>query len=283
MKVAETATFDLRDVQGPSALGQDRGVFLRLLWFTALTDFKLRFHGAVLGYLWSLGRPLLLFGMIYVVFSGILRFGDRIDNYPVFLVLNIMLVQFFIEATSGSLKSLVAREQLVRRTQCPRVVIPLSVVLTAAIGLAFSLVAVFTYIILYGLTPTWGWLILPVLLALLIVFTVGMSLLLSALYVRFRDIDQIWGVISFGIFYLSAVFFPLTAVPEHIRDFIVANPLVPILTMARHWITDPNAPDLITAAGGWESLIPAALVYVGVCILGVWLFRRTAPTAAERL
>lgn len=283
MKTAEAAAFDPREIPGPSALGQDRGVFLRLLWFTAFTDFKLRFHGAVLGYLWSLGRPLLLFGMIYVVFSEILRFGDRIDNFPVFLLLNIMLVQFFIEATNGSLRSLVAREQLVRKTQCPRLIMPLSVVLTSGIGLAFSLVAVFAYIILYGVTPMWTWLLLPVLVTLLLMFTTGMALLLSALYVRFRDIDQIWGVISFGIFYLSAVFYPLDAVPEHIRDLVVANPLVPILTMARDWITDPNAPDLITAAGGWQPLIPAALVFVGVCGLGIWLFRRTAPAAAEQL
>src|SRR5918992_899843 len=153
--------------QRPSIVGSDFQRFWNLTLTLATTDFKLRFYGSVLGYFWTLARPFLFFGVIYVVFSEIIGLDDDVKNYGVYILFALVLFQFFGEATGNCVNSLVVRENLLRKIRFPRLVIPLAVVLTALFNLGMTLVAVFIFAIATGVYPTWGWLELPVIVAIL--------------------------------------------------------------------------------------------------------------------
>jgi ABC-2 type transport system permease protein len=273
----------LREVPGPSALGGGSRRTLELLYLLAVTDFKKHYFGTVFGYLWSIGRPLLLFGVLLTVFTQVFRIGSEVPNYPVLLLFNIVLFSFFQEATGAAVTSIVVQEGIVRKTQFPRLVIPLSVVLTSLFNLGLNLLVVFVFILAYGVTPAWTWLLLPLLLLPLTLITTAVSMIVSSLYPRFRDMAIIWSVLSTVLFYASPVLYPIEKVPAALRDLFLLNPLAPLLELARKWIVDPTAPGPAEAAGGALQLLPAFAVFVALCVLGVWLFRREAPKIAEEL
>jgi ABC-2 type transport system permease protein len=247
------------------------------------TDFKLTYFGSVLGYLWSLLRPLMLFGVLYLIFSKVFRIGSGIKDYPVLLLLNIVLFGFFTESTQNAVQSVVRRENLVRKTHFPRIVIPLSTVLTSAFNLLMNLFAVFLFLLVYGITPRLSWLLFPLILVLLIAFAAGTSLVLSALYPRYRDVEPIWAVLSTILFYGSAVLFPIELVPEGWRALVLANPLASLLQVSRIAVIDPSAPTVAGAAGSPAIWLASSSVFVAVCAFGVWFFNREAPRIAEEL
>jgi ABC-2 type transport system permease protein len=276
---------ELRAVRGPGAIGGGRRRFFDLLLLTATTDFRKAFFGTALGYAWSLLRPLLLFGVLLVVFTQIFRVGSAdVENYPVFLLTNIVLFSFFQEATMIATTSVAAREGIVRKTQFPRLVIPMAIVLTSLFNLGMNMIAVLVFALALGVTPTWTWLLMPLILVLLIVLTAAVSTYLSALYVRRRDVAIIWTVFATALFYGSAVLFPVSIVPAGLlRDFLFLNPLVSLFVQTNKWFIDPDAQSAAEAAGGWVHLIPAAVIFVGVCVAAVWFFNREAPRIAEEL
>jgi len=271
-------------ITGPSAYGGGGRRFAHLTWLIALTDFRVAYFGSALGYLWSLMRPLLSFGVMFLVFSQALKLGNNIRDYPVLLLLNIVLISFFQEATGASVTSVLSREGLVRKMHFPRLVIPLATVLTAVFNFVLNLLAVFGFLIAYGIRPHWSWLALPLLLALLIALTCGVAMLLSSLYVRYRDVGQIWTVISQALFYGSLVFFTIERVHSlELKRLVLLNPISAILQQARHWIIDPTAPSLSEAMGGglWW-LAPLGLGAL-ICAAGFIVFVRQAPKIAELL
>jgi ABC-2 type transport system permease protein len=274
---------ELREVRGPSALGGGRRRFLDLLWLMSSTEFKRTYFGTVLGYVWSLVRPLLLFAVLLFVFTKIIRLGSEVPNYAVLLLLNVVLYTFFSEATSAAVGSVVGQEGIVRKTQFPRLVIPLAVVLTAFFNLCLNLLIVFAFILAWGIDPTWTWLLFPVGLAMLFVFTTAVSTLLSVLYVRFRDVMIIWAVMAQVLFYATPVIFPIEKIPEAYQGVMLINPLAPIFEQIRIWVLDPAAPTSSSIAGGWIGLLPAAAIFVVTCVLAVWIFNRDAPRIAEEL
>lgn len=274
---------ELRDVRGPSPLGGGTRRALDLLYLLAVTEFKKTYFGTVLGYVWSLARPLLLFGALLAVFTQVFRIGSQVPNYPVLLLFNIVLFSFFQEATTASVNSIVTQESVVRKTQFPRLVIPLAVVLTTLFNLGLNLVVVFVFILAWGIDPTWTWLLFPLFLVALLVFTAAVSMLVSSLYPRFRDTAIIWTVLATLLFYGTPVLYPLEIVPETMREILILNPLTPLFELARAWVIDPTAPGPVDAAGGWALLAVPAAIYVAVCALAVWVFNREAPLIAEQL
>jgi ABC-2 type transport system permease protein len=249
----------------------------------ATTEFKRNYFGTVLGYLWSLVRPLMLFAVLLFVFTKIIRIGSETPNYAVLLLLNIVIFSFFQEATSTAVNSVVAQEGIVRKTQFPRLVIPLSVVLTAAFNLCLNLIVVFIFILGWGVDPTWTWLLFPFALGLIFIFTTAIATMLSALFVRFRDIQIIWTVIAQILFYATPVLYPISAVPETYQHILMINPLAPIFISIQAWVIDPDAMTATEAAGGALALLPALAVFVGACVYGAWVFNRGAPRIAEEL
>jgi ABC-2 type transport system permease protein len=276
----------LREVSGPSALGGGRRRFFDLLWLMSVTEFRRTYFGTVFGYLWSLVRPLMLFAVLLFVFTQVFRIGAKLDNYPVLLLLGIVLYTFFQEATTNAVTSVVSQEGVVRKTQFPRLVIPISVVLTAAFNLALNLVVVFVFILAWGVDPMLSWLLFPIPIFFLFVLTTAVSMLLSVLYVRFRDVAIIWTVVAQMLFYATPILYPLGRFgleDETIEQWLLVNPLAVIFEQVRVWILEPDAPTAAEAAGGAVYLLPAAAIFLALCFLGVWTFRREAPRIAEEL
>ena len=267
---------------GPSAVGDDLRRFANLTLTLATTDFKLRYFGSALGYLWSLVRPLLFFGVLYLVFTVILDIGKGVPHYGVYLLTSIMLWTFFIETTSNSVQCLVAREGLLRKIRFPRLAIPLAVSLTALFNLATNFLAVIIFAVASGISPRVSWLELPLLVVLLAILAVGTGMLLSALYVRFRDIQPIWEVVAQVLFYGSPIVYVAEKYHSAVR-VMMCNPLAAILTQVRHVFIDPNAHSAaVFIGGGVRLLIPLAIIFA-VFALGLWFFNREAPLIAERL
>ena len=283
-----TAAAPMELVRGPSATSGDWRRFIRLTWVIAKKDYKLSYFGSVLGYVWSLMQPLLFFGVLYLVFAVIVQFNKGVTDFPVLLLMNIVLFGFFQQATGASIMSVVIRENLVRKMDFPRLVIPLATVVTQAINLAFNLTVVVSFMLLYGVTPRWTWLLLPVLVAWLFVITTGLAMLLSSLYVRFRDVAPIWGVISQALYFASPVFIVIDSVLVHghtVARYYLFNPLATILQQARHWMIGGGvggaSPSTIMGSKAW-LVVPAGLT-VAVFVLGLWVFAREAPRIAEEL
>ena len=276
----------LRVVRGPSALGGGARRFFDLLWLISTTEFKRVYFGTVLGYLWSLIRPLMLFAVLLFVFTKVFRVGADLPYYPVLLLLGIVLFTFFQESTTNAVTSVVNSEGVVRKTQFPRLVIPLSTVLTGAFNLALNLIVVFVFIFAWGVDPTWTWLLFPVAVAALVVLTAAMSMALSVLYVRFRDVAIIWVVLAQVLFYATPILYPLGPggfdEPD-VEKFLMINPLAVIFEQIRVWMIEPDAPSAAAAAGGKLNLLPAVAIYVAICVASVWVFRRMAPKVAEEL
>lgn len=279
----EASDLTLREVPGPSALGGGWRRSLELLSLIAVADFKKAYFGTALGYLWSICRPLMLFGVLLAVFTQVFRIGSDVPNYPVLLLFNIVLFGFFQEATITAVTSIVSQESVVRKTQFPRLVIPLAVVLTTLFNLALNLVVVFAFILGWGIDPTATWLLFPVVLLLLFALTTAVSMIVSSLYPRFRDTAILWSVAATVLFYGSPVLYPIERVPPTFQDILLINPFTPLLELARKWVIDPGAPGPVQTAGGFAGLLPAIAIYISVCVFAVWTFRREAPRIAEQL
>jgi ABC-2 type transport system permease protein len=269
----------LRDVTGPSPLGGGLRRAGELLYLMASTEFKRTYFGTVLGYLWSLCRPLLLFAVLLLVFTHVVRLGSQVHHYAVLLLLNIVLYGFFQEATNAAVPSIVSQEGIVRKTQFPRLVIPLSVVLTSLFNLVLNLIVVVVFLLGFGISPRWSWLGLLPVLAALVVLTSAMATLLSSWFPRFRDVGIIWTVVSTALFYATPVIYPLQVLHGTFRDLAALNPLAPLFELARRWTIDPSAP----LDGGLVKVLVPLAVYLGLCALAVWVFRREAPRIAEAL
>ena len=280
---AYTEKGELQAIPGPSALGGGTRRFWQLVWLLGTTDFKLTYFGTALGYVWSLIRPLALFGVLLVVFTQVFNFGDAVKDYAAVLLLNVMLFTFFAETTQLAVTSVVNKEGVVRKMQFPRLAIPVSNVLTGLFNLGLNLIAVFTFILIYGVDPLWTWALFPLCIIALAIITAAVATLLSVLYVKARDTAIIWSVVSLMLFYATPVLYPIEQVPESFRFIILSNPLAAILEQAREWVIDPTAPGALEAVGSVPKLLVPIGVAVGVCALSAWLFVRNAPRIAEEL
>lgn len=272
----------LLPIAPPSAFGGDRQRFLSLLWLTAIQDFRLQYRSSALGYLWTLMRPLAFFAVLYVVFTHVIRFGGAVPNYAVLLLMNIMLYQFFADATGTAMGSVVRGEPVVRKMHFPRIVIPLAVVVSAAMTSAMNLVVVFGFILASGIDPQVTWLLLPAIVIPLVIFSAGTAVLLSMAYVRMRDLEHVWTVALRVLFYATPIIYPLENVPESFRWVAALNPLTPILYQARIWLIQPDASPLVDVLGV-VPLVGSILIAISVCAGGIWLFIRQAPRVAEAL
>jgi ABC-2 type transport system permease protein len=278
-----------RPVQGPTALGSDLRRFWHLTSTLAVTEFKLRFFGSVLGYLWSVMRPLMLFGVLYVVFTQFVKVGSDAPYYAEGLLLGIVLYSYLAEATKGSVNSLVLREPLVRKVDFPRLAVPLAVVLTATFNVLLNLLPVLSFLLIDGAPVRATWLELPLLLVALGAFATGIGMLLAPLYVRFRDVDPIWDVVLQVLFYGSPIFYTIETVRQSLAGHewvvtaLMCNPFAVILQQARHALLGPGHMSAAAAIGGGARLLIPLAIAVAVFALGCAVFRRAAPRIAELL
>jgi ABC-2 type transport system permease protein len=269
--------------RGPTAVGDDLRRLVNLTVTLAANDFKLRFFGSALGYLWSLMRPLLLFGVLYFVFTEVVRFGAGVEHYPVYLLAGIVMFTFFSETTSRGVTSLIERETLLRKIRFPRMVVPLSVALHALFNLALNLVVVFIFVLASGIEVRWTWLEIFPLVLLLVMLATGTTMLISALYVRYRDVQPIWEVVLQILFYATPIIYVTATFPDSIERESMVNPITSVMTQLRYAVIDPNAPTAGEAIGGDVRLLIPLGVTLAVFALGFWVFAREAPRIAEEL
>lgn len=274
---------ELREVTGPSAFGGSRERFWNLLWTLSVSEFRNNYAQTALGFLWTVVRPLVYFGVIFLILREVIGFGREVPDYGIILVLNLILFTYFQEATTRGLRSIQGAEQMVRKVRFPRIVLPLTTSLTASFSLLCNLVAVFPLLLLFGLEPRWSWLLFPLILVALIVLTTATTMLLSALFVNHRDVGQVWNLVARLLFYASPVLFPIDLVPDSFREIVAASPLAPLLEMTRVWVVDPGAPGPIDAAGVWAGLVIPFTLFAVICFFGVRTFIRGAPRFGEDL
>jgi ABC-2 type transport system permease protein len=274
-------------IKGPTALGSDPRRLWQLSRLLAVTDFKLRFFGSVLGYVWQFMRPLMLFGVLYVVFSVFFDAGTDVPYFPVSLLLGIVLFGFFAEATGGSVRSLVDRENLVRKIEFPRLAVPLARVLTALMNLALNFIPVLIFCLLAGAEPRWSWLEVPFIVLFLALFALGIAMALSTLFVSYRDVEPIWDVLLQIFFYASPILYTLQTVDEKagatVVHLLALNPFTAAMQQARAALLGPGHVDAAEALGGTLRLLAPLAITAALFAAGFVLFNRRAPRIAEDL
>jgi len=257
-----------------------------LLFELVRTDFKLRYQGSVLGYAWSLLRPLMMFAILYMVFVKFLRIGDDIPHYPIYLLMGIVIWTFFSDMTTQALGSIVGRGDLIRKIKIPRWMIVFSSSINALINLGLNLIVIVILMVFNKMIPQDTAPFLIISLVEIYIFALGLSLFLAAAFVRFRDVGYIWEVILQAGFYLVPIIYPLSMIKsELVQKLILINPVAQVVQDARYFVVTHDTKAVTTYRvfdGGWYTLIPVAIVFL-VLIFGLIYFRKESSNFAENL
>lgn len=248
------------------------------------TDFKLRYQGSVLGYAWSLLKPLLLFIILYIVFVHFLRIGKDVPHFPVYLLLGIVLWNFFVEMTMQSLGSIVGRGDLIRKIKIPRWIIVFSSSVSALINLCLSLVVVGIFMIINKVELTPSILLLPLSILTIYIFALGMSYFLAAVYVKYRDVSYIWEVLLQAGFYATPIIYPLHLITDELlQKILMLNPVAQAIQQARYnAVTKTTITSESLLYGGWYYVIPFIVVAIAL-VAGLWYFKSNAKYFAENV
>ncbi len=252
------------------------------------TDFKLRYQGSVLGYLWAVLRPLLTFAILYIVFAKLLRFGGDIPHYPVYLLTGTVLWSFFTECTSQGIQAIVLRGDLLRKISFPKYIIVVSATATALINLAINLCVVVIFALINGVAPSWSWLIVPFLVLELYAFSLGISFLLGAINVKYRDVTSIWDVLIQALFYAIPIIYPLSMVLESsgfgllAARIIMLNPIAQVIQDVRYNLITTETITAWQILPGALQIVPILLVIL-VLALAALFFRKRSKRFAEEV
>jgi ABC-2 type transport system permease protein len=246
-------------------------------------EFKLKYADSLLGYVWSLAKPLGLFGMLYIVFGRFFKLNG-IPHYPIYLLLGIVVWSYYADATTLSMFSLVTRGPLLTKLSFPRIVIPISVTVTSATTFCVNLLAVAVFVAASRVAPSPQWLLTLPWLVELYVFTLALALILATLFVRLRDLGQMWELFLQLMFYATPIIYPASFLPPWWRPVAFLSPLVQALSHIRNDVIGGGSVTTPTAVYGsvWGELLPLS-VCLGLLVLGLWLFRRESPWFAERI
>jgi len=248
----------------------------------ALTEFKLKYAGSVLGYVWSLVKPLLLFGVLYVVFSVFFRFGKGVPNYPVYLLLGIVMWSFFFEATMNGMRSIVQRGDLIRKVNFPKIIIVIAAILTASLSFLLNLIVVFVFLAFSKIDLTASALVFVPLVVELVIFALGVSLILATLFAKFKDFIHIWEVGLQVIFYATPIIYPISMVPAKFIKFMMVNPVAQIFQDARWALISHDTATTWSTISYPKSLVTLAIVLITV-LVGFIIFLKSAKDFAEEI
>lgn len=254
-------------------------VLLRRL---VITDFKLRYQGSLLGYTWSLLRPLALFVILYIVFARFLKIGSDIPNYPIYLLLGIVLWNYFVEATTGSISAIVSSGDLIRKINFPKYVIILAGSFSALINLFLNLIVVGVFIFLSDIDLRPIAMLFPLFIGELFIFSLAMAFFLSAVFVKFRDIGYIWDVLLQGAFYATPILYPLSLVPIGAAKILILSPISQIIQDSRYILIYDGT---LTIGSIFNShiyrLIPVGIVLMSVVVASSYFRARSKYFAEE--
>lgn len=260
---------------------------LILLKRLVIVDFKLRYQGSVLGYLWSLLRPLALFAILYVVFVKFLRFGGGVPHFAVYLLLGIVFWNYFVEVTMGGVGSIVGQGDILRKLSFPRYVIVVAGSFSALINLFLNMIVVIFFMWLNKVPLHWEALLIIFPIIEMFILSLSLAFLLSALYVRFRDINYIWEVFLQGAFYATPILYPISLVANNVSHLaakiLLLNPMAQIIQDARKVLVTDQTQTIGTLFGNSTArLIPVSIVII-IAIISVWYFKKRSPYFAEEV
>jgi ABC-2 type transport system permease protein len=267
----------------PNVLNKKNRILLKEL---VKTDFKLRYQGSVLGHLWSILKPLMLFAIMYVVFVQFLRFGAGIPHFAVALLLALTLWTFFSEATSQGMTAIVNRGDLIRKINFPKYIVVVAATISALINLAINLGVVLIFAVINGVDFHWHFLLLPLVLVELYVFALAVAFLLSALYVKYRDVGHIWDVIMQAAFYATPIIYPISMVAATSAVFakvLLLNPVAQMIQDARYLMVNPSTETVWNYIGNPFIAIIPLLIVVALIILASTYFRKHSKRFAEEI
>lgn len=270
----------------PARATRGAAYHLRVLRVVGAIDFKAKYAGAVLGYVWSLLKPLAYFAVLWLVFAHLLRTANQTEDFTLFLLIGILLFTFFSDTAGVMLTSVVAGGSILRRLAFPAILVPLSASIGICITFLANVLAVVVFIGIQQVAPRPEWLLVIPLVGELYVFSIGVGLLLAALYVRFRDVSQIWEVAVQLLFFASAIFYPIGILPEWAQKVAFLNPFVQIMQDVRHAVLGASGPNDLSAAevyggpiGRAIPIVIALLIFAGAFSF----FRRESRYFAERV
>lgn len=250
------------------------------------TDFKLRYQGSILGYLWAIIRPFLMFGTMYLVFAKFLRFGDEIPHYPVYLLVGTVLWNFFVECTNQGIQSLLIRSDLMRKIAFPKWIIVLSATTTALINLGINFVVIILFSFFSGIAPNLGWLLVPFLILELYLLSLGLALLLGSVNIRYRDVQSIWEVLVQALFYAVPIIYPIQMVATYSNftaHLLMLDPIAQVIQDVRSLlVTDATLTSWEILPHFLLNFIPLLLVGL-VFIAGMLVFKRKSKYFAEEI
>lgn len=244
------------------------------------SDFKVRYQGSILGYLWSLLRPLFMFLILYVVFTYVLPLGKEVPYYAVQLFIGIILWNFFNEATVIGLGSVVSAGSLLRKVSIPRHLVVIASSVSALINLLLNLVVLFVFMLVSNVPFRIEWTMLPLIIIEVFIFAQGLAFLLSALCVKFRDIRYIWELVLQAGFYATPIIYTATKIPEEFRKYFLLNPMAQAIQDARWMIIGKDSPTLWHMVSPLWAALPIIVILI-VLWVGIRYFKRSAPTFAE--
>lgn len=266
-----------------SILSRRNRILLREL---VITDFKLRYQGSVLGFAWSLLKPLFLFAILYVVFGSFLKLGDSVPHFPVYLLLGIVLWTYFDEATNQGLNAIIGRGDLIRKVSFPKYIIVVSSTLSALINLGFNLLVVMFFVWINGVDLHWYGLLLPLVIIELYILSLALAFFLSAINVKFRDTSHLWEVLMRGAFYATPILYPVSLVVslnEFAAKVLMLNPLAQIIQDARYLLITPQTVTTYELFQGyWYAFIPFAII-LAITIGASLYFKRNSSRFAENV
>ena len=265
----------------PKVLNKKNRILLKEL---TKTDFKLRYQGSVLGYLWALLRPLMMFAILYVVFAKLLKFGNNIPHYPVYLLCGTTMWSFFTECTSQGIQAMVARGDLIRKISFPKYIVVVSSTLTAVINMLINLLVVIIFALINGVTPSLSWLLVPLSLLELYALSLGIAFLLGSINVKYRDITSVWDVCIQALFYAVPIIYPVTMVAQSsvmVAKLILLNPIAQAIQDIRHNLITSEATTTWNYIGNnFLQILPIVFIIV-LFIIAALFFRKKSKTFAE--
>lgn len=267
----------------PRVLNRKNRILLKEL---TKTDFKLRYQGSVLGYLWALLRPLMMFAIMYIVFAKLLKIGNEIPHYPVYLLCGTTMWSFFTECTSQGIQSIITRGDLLRKISFPKYIVVVSSTLTAVINMSINLVVIIIFALINGVTPSWSWLLaIPAILELYLL-SLGLAFFLGSINVKYRDITSIWDVLVQALFYAVPIIYPISMVATTstiAAKIILLNPIAQAIQDIRFGLITSETMTTWNYVGSIKlALIPIVITII-ILILGALFFRKRSKFFAEEV
>ena len=245
-----------------------------ILFNFAISDLKIRYRNSILGVLWSVIEPLLMLGVLYFVFSTMFKFD--IPNFPIYLLLGIIVYNCFKNGTTFALSSLTNRAPLITQIYFPRSIPAISSAITASIMLAIEVGILLIFMVAFQFVPPITILLLPLILGLQFMLVVGVCLPLSVLNVKFKDTEFIWGVVLSAGFFLTPIFYQFDMLPEYLQNILQFSPMVQILTMAHHVVLYGMLPTV-------NSILYAVGSISVITVIGYLIFRKFQAQMVEEM